>query len=274
VLALLADDGETAAGKAAGAGAAGGETPDAHAVRGAAGGALSAQTIAFVGPEPLSLREYLARLRAGLGLTHRQPVIALPTALFRAGAAVAAKLPGSFLDLATADMLLRGNAAPAAAFTRVLGRPPRAPAHFIEPAQADPLRREALLGLWLPVLRVTLAALWIWTAAVSFGLYPVQGSYELLAQVGLSGAIATLALYGAAALDLAMGLLTLWAPPRWRGAVWACQLLLIAGYTLLITLFLPAYWLHPYGPISKNLPIMAGIALLWALEPPLARRGR
>ena len=36
----------------------------------------------------------------------------------------------------------------------------------------------------------------------------------------------------------------------------------------LITLFLPEYWLHPYGPISKNLPILASIALLWALEPP------
>ena len=46
------------------------------------------------------------------------------------------------------------------------------------------------------------------------------------------------------------------------------QLLLIAGYTLLISLFLPEYWLHPYGPISKNLPLMAAIALAWALEPP------
>ena len=46
------------------------------------------------------------------------------------------------------------------------------------------------------------------------------------------------------------------------------QLALIAGYTVLITLFLPHYWLHPYGPISKNLPLAAAIALLWALEPP------
>ena len=38
--------------------------------------------------------------------------------------------------------------------------------------------------------------------------------------------------------------------------------------TLLVTVFLPEYWLHPYGPILKNLPMMAGIALLWALEPP------
>ena len=57
------------------------------------------------------------------------------------------------------------------------------------------------------------------------------------------------------------------APARWRRGVWLAQLALIAGSTLLITLFLPEYWLHPYGPISKNLPVAAAIALLWALEP-------
>jgi hypothetical protein len=56
--------------------------------------------------------------------------------------------------------------------------------------------------------------------------------------------------------------------------LWPAQLLLIAGYTLLITVFLPEYWLHPYGPISKNLPLMAAIALLWAAEPARQRGAR
>jgi hypothetical protein len=98
----------------------------------------------------------------------------------------------------------------------------------------------------------------------------VQDSQAPLARVGLHGALATVALYGAAGLDLALGLLTLGAPAGWRPRVWLAQLLLVAGYTLLITVFLPDYWLHPYGPISKNLPIAAAIGLLWALEP---RRG-
>lgn len=232
------------------------------------------RTIAFVGPKALPLREYLARLRAQLGYVRRPWVIGLPTPLFLAGAALAGRVPGSFLDTDTAGMLLRGNAAPAGDFARLLGRPPRAAATFVEPARVPQLRRDAALGLWLPVLRLSVAALWLWTAAVSFGLYPVQDSYALLARVGLHGLLATLALYGAALLDLVLGLLTLWAPPRWRSTVWATQLLLIGGYTGLITLFLPEYWLHPYGPISKNLPLMAAIALLWALEPPQPRRSR
>jgi peptidoglycan/LPS O-acetylase OafA/YrhL len=86
--------------------------------------------------------------------------------------------------------------------------------------------------------------------------------------VGLHGTLATLALYGAALLDLALGVATLIVPARRRRPVWLAQLALIAGYTVLITIFLPDFWLHPYGPISKNLPVLAAIALLWALEPP------
>jgi hypothetical protein len=121
------------------------------------------------------------------------------------------------------------------------------------------------------VLRASLALLWLWTGVVSLGLYPVSESLALLARVGLHGALARFALYAAAALDLAFGVLTLIAPAAWRRLMWPGQLLLIAGYTLLITVFLPEYWLHPYGPISKNLPLAAAIALLWAMEPPRQR---
>jgi uncharacterized protein YbjT (DUF2867 family) len=228
---------------------------------------LQVETLAFVGPAPLPLRDYLASLRGQVGLGRGPIVLPLPVPVFRLGAAVAQHLPGSALDPDTAHMLLQGNAAPADRFARLLGHAPRAVETFVPVAQAPLLRARAVLGWALPALRLALAALWIWTAIVSFGLYPVQQSYELLARVGLHGALATVALFGAALLDLALGVLTLAAPARWRPSVWLAQLLLIAGYTVLITLFLPEYWLHPYGPISKNLPIMAAIALLWGLEP-------
>jgi uncharacterized protein YbjT (DUF2867 family) len=225
------------------------------------------ETIAFVGPRALSLRDYLQQLRSALQIGGRLSVVPLPEFLFRWGAMIAGRLPGSSLDTETAGMLLRGNTAPSAAFERLLGRAPRPVEHFVAPEQVAPFRAEALLGVWLPVLRYSIAFLWIWTGLASLGLYPVQDSLALLARVGLHGALASLALYGAAALDLLLGMLTLVAPTRRRAAVWAAQLLLIAGYTVLITLFLPEYWLHPFGPITKNLPLMAAICLAWALEP-------
>lgn len=228
------------------------------------------RTLHFAGPQAQTLREYLASLRAALGESGKLRVVPVPAALFRAGAAVAGRIPGSMLDSDTAAMLLAGNATGSNALPQVLQRAPRELAQFIAPAQAETSRRAAVLDLWLPLLRVTLALLWIWTGVVSLGLYPVEDSYALLARVGLEGAAAHLALCGAALLDLVLGVLTLAAPARWRRKVWLAQIVLVAGYTLLITLFLPEYWLHPYGPISKNLPLLAMIGLLWALEP----RGR
>lgn len=225
-------------------------------------------TLVFAGPQAIELRAYLADLRAAMGERRRQWIVPMPSAWFLAGAAIAGRMPGSMLDRETARMLLAGNASEANALPALLGRPPRAPRDFIVRADAEDRRREAALALWLPVLRVAIALLWLWTAAVSFGLYPVRDSYALLARVGLHGVLATIALFGAAALDLVLGVLTLASPARWRRLVWLAQLLLIAGYTVLITVFLPEYWLHPYGPISKNLPVAAAIALLWALEPP------
>ena len=43
---------------------------------------------------------------------------------------------------------------------------------------------------------------------------------------------------------------------------------MIAVYTLIITVFLPEQWLHPYGPVVKNLPLLAAIVLLQQLERP------
>lgn len=227
-------------------------------------------TFAFAGPRPQSLRDYLAQLRGALGEAGPLRTVPVPAPLFRLGAAFAAKLPGSMLDRDTADMLLAGNATGHNALPGLLQRQPREVRAFIAAPLAQAQRREAVLDLWLPVLRIAIALLWLWTAAVSLGLYPVRDSYALLARVGLHGALATLALYGAALLDLLFGVLTLALPAPLRRPLWLAQLALIAGYTLLITLFLPEQWLHPYGPISKNLPLAAAIALLWALEP----RGR
>ncbi|MBC5784280.1 SDR family oxidoreductase [Ramlibacter sp. USB13] len=235
---------------------------------------LSIATLAFAGPQPLQLREYLADLREALGEPRRQWVVAVPEGLFRSGASFAGHLPGSMLDAETADMLLAGNATQHNALPELLGRPPRPPRDFVPAAERELQRRAAVLDLWHPVLRLALALMWIWTAIVSFGLYPVQDSYALLARVGLQGALATVALYGAAALDLVLGVLTLAAPARWRRPVWLAQLALIGGYTVLVTFFLPEYWLHPYGPISKNLPVLALIMLLWALELPPRKEAR
>jgi hypothetical protein len=110
---------------------------------------------------------------------------------------------------------------------------------------------------------MSIAVVWIATALISV-LYPVADSLALLARVGLAGTAAIAALYGAAALDLAIGLAILAVRRRW---VWTVQVALIVAYTAVITAFLPEVWLHPFGPVLKNLPLLAAVLLVREAEP-------
>ncbi|MEJ7806963.1 MAG: DoxX-like family protein [Telluria sp.] len=44
------------------------------------------------------------------------------------------------------------------------------------------------------------------------------------------------------------------------------QLGLIGFYSVVIAIMLPEFLLHPYGPLTKNLPMLAAIWLLYELE--------
>lgn len=228
--------------------------------------AAPGMTLAALGAQPLGLAAYLATLRRALGWQRPARVLHVPPRLAVAAAALLGHLPGSTVDAEAVRMLLRGNTGDAAAITGLLGRAPRAPAAFVAPTERSVLRQAAALQALLPLGRASVAAVWLWTAAVSLGLYPVAGSLALLADFGLHGAPARAALYAGALLDLVLGLATLLAPRRHMGRVWCAQLLVIAGYTALITLRMPHWWLHPYGPLSKNLPLLVLIGVLWATQ--------
>ena len=107
--------------------------------------------------------------------------------------------------------------------------------------------------------RLSLAVIWLATGALSLGIYPQADSVLLLERVGLHGHTALIALYLATSMDVVLGLLTLFAP---RKALWQFQVALIVVYTLVISIGLPEFWLHPFGPILKNLPILVLLGLL------------
>lgn len=225
--------------------------------------AFDGRRVALVGPRALSLADYLGELRGALRLGRAQR-LPLPWGLARAGAALMERLPGALLDRETLAMLARGNAAEAADITRLLGRAPRAPRDFIAPAERDALRAQALLGWGLPLLRASVAAVWIVTGIVSLFVYPVPDSLALLHASGIPPPLAPTLLVAASLLDFAIGLAILW--PRRRRALWLLQIALMGFYTLVISAKLPEFWAHPYGPMLKNLPLLAAMLLLWQHE--------
>lgn len=217
--------------------------------------------IEAVGPACLTLRDYLDRLRRQLG-RGRLHVLPVPMPLVRMAARAMAHLPGSIVDPDTIAMLERGNCAPPGPFAAFLGRAPRAVEAFVAPADAPALRTRAQLRWLLPLLRLSLAIVFVVTGLLSLGLYPVADSLALLARTGLTGALADVALYGSALLDIALGLAFL-SPLRIRRVAYVLTVALILGYTAIITFALPEFWLHPFGPVLKNLSILA---LLWLLH--------
>ena len=226
------------------------------------------QTIPAVGPRAITLREFLGALRRAMGLG--KPIfLPVPMLLVRGAAAMGDRLPGVLLDRESLAMLIRGNVASATLISRVLNRAPRAVESFIDASSASVIAMDARLAWLLPLLRFSIALVWIVTGIVSMGVYPVSESYALLARVGLTGVAASIALYGAALLDFAFGVSTLWMHSRrW---LWRAQMLVVIAYTAIITVYLPEFWLHPYGPVLKNLPLLAAILMLHELEPQITR---
>ena len=204
-------------------------------------------TLFAVGRREVELREWLAILRRQMGLG-KPRFVRIPRPL----------VP---VERDTLQMLDRGNTARPEGVTRLLGRPPRAPEEFVSAKDSRPLLTRARLDWLLPVLRASLAIVWIGSGVVSLGLYPVDDSLAMLARVGLSD---TRILYGAAVLDIALGV-GIFALKR-RKWLWRLQLALIAGYSAVIALWLPELWLHPFGPLLKNLPMLAAILVLHELE--------
>lgn len=219
--------------------------------------------VPLVGPEPLTLKRYLSELRRLMGLGP-PTFLHVPVGFIDISAQVSQWLGKGMMDVETWQMLQRGNTADPASTRELLGRNPRPVSEFTSRWDVEELRLSALLTWLQLVLRMSLAAVWLVAGVVSMGIYPIDESYALLARVGITGSLAPPALYGAAALDIAFGLGTLFL--RNRRFLWIAQVTLIGVYTVAITFFLPEFWLHPFGPLIKNLPILAVILLLYELE--------
>ncbi|MGX9732517.1 hypothetical protein JAB6_26550 [Janthinobacterium sp. HH104] len=233
-------------------------------VRGA--GALGGQKtrrVPVVGPQALPFAAYLAALRAAMGLG-RLRVVPLPRWLMPPVLLLARLLGFAMPDRATLGMLERGNTADAGLTRRLLGRAPRPVAQFISDARGAAVR--AQLDWLLPVLRLSIAIVWIATAIVSAGIHPVEDSYDLLERSSVPPAWAPPLLAGACLFDLLLGMATLALRPPWRRWLWPLQAALIVFYTVWIAVFLPEFLWHPYGPLTKNLPMLAALWLLYQLE--------
>jgi uncharacterized protein YbjT (DUF2867 family)/uncharacterized membrane protein YphA (DoxX/SURF4 family) len=218
----------------------------------------------LVGAKPISLLNLFALLRKWLQM---KPAFAffIPIVLMKLSAALNDRLNFGPLTTDNLKMLLAGNCGNPTPLSEVTGIKPKS---IEESLQKTPVTSadiwHARLIFLQPLLRISIAFVWILTGIVSAFLYPVEESYKLLSSVGITDNWAVITLYSAAALDIILGIAIL-IGYRIRLIV-ALQLLLIITYTAIITWALPALWLEPFGPISKNLPLIVAILIMLVLE--------
>lgn len=104
------------------------------------------------------------------------------------------------------------------------------------------------------LMRPSLIAVWLGTAAAS-AIERHGQSAALLAGVGITDSSwQAMLIHGGLLGDLVVGL-ALWLRPG--RASYGAALALMVVMTAVATVLDPALWLHPLGPLLKNLPIAA-----------------
>lgn len=109
------------------------------------------------------------------------------------------------------------------------------------------------------VLRLSLVVVWLATALVS--VWELEGlSMQLLLAAGMQkSSFASLLILAGATVDAILGFL-LWLRPGRR--TYLATLAVMLSMTAIATVMDPGLWLHPLGPLTKNIPIAAVLLVL------------
>ncbi len=219
-------------------------------------------TVDPVGPEPVPLRNLLADLRQWLGFAPAR-MLPIPMPLVRLAAGFGDVLGGP-VNTTAIRQLTFGNTGPVQPFTEATGIVPRGWADALRshPAQTQD-RWHARLYFVRPLLRTALALLWLGSGIVGF-LQPNAAVADILAHFGLAGDVSRAVFWATSLGDIAIGIAVAarWRP-KWTATI---QLIAVLGYTIGLTVADPILWTDPFGSLLKNLPILAAILALAAIE--------
>lgn len=224
------------------------------------------QVLYAVGPQVLTLREYLLAQRSWLKLPPPR-VVRVPKPLIRAASFLGEHLNAGPLGRTITTMLERGNVAPAGAWeaaraatgyaTRSVPAVLAASASFVQD------RWHARLYLLRPTLWLTLVAVWLISGLAGLLATPAQFA-PLLSELGVAPEWQRPLVWATSVLDIVLGLLLL-LRIRVR-AVLALMGVSVLAYTALLGVLIPSLWLDPLGALVKNLPILLGLLVYAVLE--------
>lgn len=216
-----------------------------------------------VGADAVSFNDLLDALRARMG--RRVPALKLhfPVPLVALVARFTDLTGVGAINSDELAMLQRGSTADPGPFLLRFGFAPRGIlAGLADEPGADRDRLIAEMDALAPVLRLCVGFIWLATPFVTWFVWPRADSLALLAPTGITGPLATLAIDGTCVLEVLLGLATL---AGWRlGLVGLAQIALVVGFSGILTVSSPGLWGHPFGALTKNVPLLAAILAMMA----------
>lgn len=218
----------------------------------------------LVGANAVSFKELLEQLRLRLQIKP-PPSFNAPHSIVIPFASLGKYIDIPALSSDGMQMLLRGSTADKQPLAKFIGREPYSLQEKLISHSATIAEQWHARLFFMPItLRLTLAFIWLWSGFVSAFLYPAEQSYQLLIPLGITGVGAAFVLYGLAFMDVLIGVATLC---RYHfKTLLSLQILLIVGYSVVISIGLPEFFLHPFAPVIKNLALVVIALILLALE--------
>jgi uncharacterized protein YbjT (DUF2867 family) len=106
-----------------------------------------------------------------------------------------------------------------------------------------------------PLLFALLAVsfIWIWSGVSS--LISWNESYSIMNEIGANHQFSVLFIYMGSIADILLGIAVF--SEKHRRKIIVLQVLIMLIYMLILTIAAPHYWLHPFGVLSKNIPLLA-----------------
>ncbi len=225
------------------------------------------QLLCAVGTEKLTIKNVLIKLRNWLGFK-KAYTLSIPDSLIRLVSKLGNFIPNSPMSETGIKMMSADNVATSAEENLLHDTVHFKPRSFTEGlngmVSSVQDRWHARLYFLRPLLRLSIAFIWIFSGIVSLlpGTLPI--SADLLTKSHIPDSLQSWVLYLLSGMDILLGLATLFNFKLLITGFLQCVVVLI--YTLLISMLLPEYWLHPFAPIAKNIPIFAAILVMMALE--------
>jgi hypothetical protein len=129
------------------------------------------------------------------------------------------------------------------------------------------VEREGWSGRALWLLRGGIASLWIFEGLFPKILFQQPEELEIVTRSGIAADSADNVLRLVGIGELALGLAMLCLRGRSLKALLGIQLAALVVLPLMITLQEPRLWVHPFGPFTKNVPIIAGTIVIFRRAP-------